>query len=252
MRDDSPFAAQASPPPIVLGLPARTPAVPAPEGPAAPAPEAVPTRPPEGPTRRSTGEIRTVLGAEAGGEAPDPEARRRALRGLRPQLGHPKISARLVELRARVAAADGDVERLLRAISDLAALADPEAVPILFDRLKADDARVSQAAHAALVEITKRDFGATRWRWGNWWRQARHKHRIEWLIDALGGRSAELRLAAALELEQLGTAYVGYHFDLGKRDREEARRRWLDWWETAGRARFDVPRGRARDGGERE
>lgn len=253
---------QISPPPIVLGRPVRT-ALPTPAAPAAlaaepgPAPQAEPPSQSgpsrdsraQGPIRHSTGEIRTLLGPEAAGEAPDPEARLRALRGLRAQLSHPKISARLVDLRERVANPRGDVSRLMRAISDLAALADPEAVPILFERLRDDDARVSQAAHAALVEITKRDFGTVKWRWGNWWRQARHKHRIEWLIDALGGKSPELRLAAALELEQLGSAYVGYHFDLGKRDRDEARKRWLDWWQAVGKARFELLRGPTPPGG---
>ena len=103
---------------------------------------------------------------------------------------------------------------------------------------------------AALRTATCHDFGPTRWRWTRWWRQFGERHRVEWLLDALEGRDAGLRLAAARELEQLSGRYVGYHFDLGKRDRDEARRRWQEWWETSGKSRTNprlTPKIMARD-----
>ena len=35
--------------------------------------------------------------------------------------------------------------------------------------------------------------------------------------------------------DRLTSESFGYHFDLPKREREEARQRWVDWWQRTGR-----------------
>lgn len=140
-------------------------------------------------------------------------------------------------LLAALEAAEG-TEARARALRALGARRAPEAVPALLECLGDRDDDVVAAAHAALVEITRQDFGTRRRRWTAWWRQAEGRHRIEWLLEALGHKDPELRLAASQELQALTGVYFGYHFDLPERDREEARRRWTDWWQTVGRPRL--------------
>ena len=55
------------------------------------------------------------------------------------------------------------------------------------------------------------------------------------LLEALSAGDPERRLRAAQELERISGVYVGYHFDLGRREREAARRRWERWWHEVGR-----------------
>jgi hypothetical protein len=39
------------------------------------------------------------------------------------------------------------------------------------------------------------------------------------------------------ELRKLTGEYFGYHYDLPRREREQARERWQKWWYESGRAR---------------
>lgn len=121
------------------------------------------------------------------------------------------------------------------AIGALVALRDREIIPRLIELIEADDAGVADAAVAGLETLTAQGFGRSRWRWVFWWRLWGKKHRVEWLLEALRAPEPERRLAAAQELERVSGLYVGYHFDLGRREREAARRRWQRWWEEQAR-----------------
>jgi hypothetical protein len=153
-------------------------------------------------------------------------------RTLRLHAAEPTLAQALA--RWREVAAGGGAEAA-GAIETLGELRDRESIPLLIGRL-GDSPRLSQPALVALRAITRHDFGSARWRWTRWWREWKDNHRVEWLIDALTEKDAELRLEAAQELEELSGRYVGYHFDLGRREREEARRRWFDWWQSTGKA----------------
>jgi hypothetical protein len=129
----------------------------------------------------------------------------------------------------------------------LGELRDAGAVPALIDLLDHHDPRVTSSAHRALLAITKQDFGRRQRRWRAWWERNRSRHRIEWMLAGLAHRTPEVRLSASEELRRLTQEYFGYHFDLPRREREEARKRWVAWWESAGRTRFGAdPDGRAR------
>jgi hypothetical protein len=141
-----------------------------------------------------------------------------------------ELEAHLAALSSARAAPD-----ITRAIAALVERREPRAVPGLIDRLGAERA-VSQAAQAALVTLTRQDFGDSRRLWLGWWQKARARHRMEWLLEALGHKRGDLRLAASEELQAATGVYFGYHFDLPERDREEARRRWTEWWQTVGKA----------------
>jgi hypothetical protein len=138
--------------------------------------------------------------------------------------------------RLLAAARAEDAGAATAAISALAERRAPEAVPLLIERLGVRGP-VGTAAAAALVAITAQDFGEVQRRWLGWWEKAQHRSRTEWLFEALAHKRSDLRLAASQELQAATGVYFGYHFDLPERDREEARRRWMDWWHTATRAR---------------
>ena len=47
-----------------------------------------------------------------------------------------------------------------------------------------------------------------------------------------------MRLSASEELKRVTGEYFGYHYDLPRREREDARQRWLAWWQETGRRKF--------------
>lgn len=109
-------------------------------------------------------------------------------------------------------------------------LRDGGSVPRLIELVKHEDAALARAAHAALIEITKQDFGTSRWRWRGWWERHGDEPRLEWLLEGLAHSESEVRKSAADELRTVSPESFGYEFDAPKREREEARRRWVDWF----------------------
>lgn len=124
------------------------------------------------------------------------------------------------------------------ALSAMSRLRDATFVPELVRALGDPDDTVVDAAHGALVQVTLQDLGTDARLWLRWWEQNSGKHRIEWLIDALGHDVAEIRKTAAEELRALTKEYFGYAGDLPIRDRDRAQQRYRDWWVMEGRSRF--------------
>ncbi|HXI57604.1 MAG TPA: hypothetical protein VNO55_16175 [Polyangia bacterium] len=156
------------------------------------------------------------------------ENRVSALRALRTHLDHPRVRALAARLRDDVANAQG--ERAVASVIALAELRDPAAFPVLLGRLGDKDGALAKAVHGALVEIAKQDFGASVRRWRTWWNQHQDEERIDWLFVGLSHKTPEIRYSASDELRVLTGEYFGYHFDLPRREREEARARWESWW----------------------
>jgi hypothetical protein len=113
---------------------------------------------------------------------------------------------------------------------------DPQLVPLLVRGLGDGTEEVVASAQAALVQVTRQDFGTDARPWMRWWDQNSGRHRLEWLIDALTHEVSELRRAAGDELRLLSRQYFGFSSDLPQRDRERAQQRYRDWWITEGRA----------------
>jgi hypothetical protein len=99
----------------------------------------------------------------------------------------------------------------------------------LIELVKHQDSSVVAAARKALVEVTKQDFGTSRWRWRSWWERHRDQPRVEWMLEGLAHAEPEVRLSAAEELRAVSQMDVGYTFDGPKREREESRKKWIDW-----------------------
>jgi hypothetical protein len=88
-----------------------------------------------------------------------------------------------------------------------------------------------------LVAITKQDFGTKARRWESWWKKHQDDDRAEWLFEGLGHKDPQIRASSEDELRKLTGEYFGYHYDLPRREREQARARWQTWWYESGRAR---------------
>jgi hypothetical protein len=124
------------------------------------------------------------------------------------------------------------------ALGAIAKLREASFVPEVVRALGDSDDAVVTAAHAALVQVTLQDLGTDARLWIRWWDQNSDKHRIEWLIDALGHDVTEIRKTASEELRALTKEYFGYAGDSPPRDRDRAQQRYRDWWEVEGRSRF--------------
>jgi HEAT repeat protein len=146
-----------------------------------------------------------------------------------------RVEARAA-IREHARAAEG-VDRAA-AMRVMGMVRDSVLVPELVRALSDPEAMVVGAAHDALVQVTRQDFGTDARPWVRWWDHHATQHRIEWLIDALTHDEYEIRRDAAEELRGITREYFGYGADLPLRDRERAQQRYRDWWLTEGRGRF--------------
>jgi hypothetical protein len=171
--------------------------------------------------------VETLLAAARLGDA---HARRTALRRLSRRVHDPRVIAfrRALEKKAEA----GDAVVATGALRALAELRDKNAVPTIAEILEAADLDIAAAAHAALVALSCEDVGMKAKRWQDWWAKMGSLSRTEWLLEALASRDPELRLLASNELYEISGEYFGYHYDLPERDREEARQRWVAWWQS--------------------
>ncbi len=140
-------------------------------------------------------------------------------------------------LRARQAVHSDDPARIQAAANALARLADVSAIPDLLDAC-GRGGKGAEHARRALVQLTKQNFGSSNRKWRAWWKKNRDRSRIEWLIDGLSSKEETLRRSSVEELRKLTGEYFDFQYDLPKRDREPARKRWADWWQATGRTRF--------------
>ena len=157
----------------------------------------------------------------------DPLVRRAARQALMPASPTGDLGRVLERLRERLAA--GDAALALAAAEGAGALRDTQAVPLLIPLLGHGDGAVVKAALVALTQITKQDFGNSRWRWRWWWDGNRDRPRVEWLLAGLEHRAAAIRESAEAELAAIGEPRFGFLKALSAREREEARRRFAAW-----------------------
>jgi len=160
----------------------------------------------------------------------DSAARKSALRHLARRLGDPRVVALRRGLEKKAQAKDPTVAT--SALSALSVLRDKNAVPTIIEILETADAAVASAAHASLVTLSCEDLGRKAKRWSEWWAANANRPRVEWLLDGLAHKTPELRLLASNELYEVCGEYFGYHYDLPEPEREEARQRWIAWWQA--------------------
>jgi hypothetical protein len=151
--------------------------------------------------------------------------------------GYPALDRTNALARARRAVHSADPEVVAAATTAIVELGDVEAVGDLIGALERHD-RGGEHVRKALSMLTAQDFGASERKWRKWWDVARKRHRIEWLIEGLSHKEDAVRENAINELRRLTGEYFGYHYDLPKKEREQAAERWLGWWRETGHRRF--------------
>jgi|GEM_PF-5751038 len=176
--------------------------------------------------------IETLLAAARLG---DPPARRTALRRLSRHVQEPRVIAFRHALLKKAEQADTAIA--VSALACLADLRDKNAVPAIAELLEGRSQEVAVAAYEALVTLTCEDLGPRTKRWMEWWDRMGSKPRVEWLLEGLAHRTPEIRLLASSDLHEISHEYFGYHHDLPERDREEARQRWIAWWQNKNASR---------------
>ncbi|MRG91597.1 HEAT repeat domain-containing protein [Polyangium spumosum] len=148
----------------------------------------------------------------------------------------PATEAPILPTLERLARNAGErVGRRQLAIEALGELASPKVVPVLITMLSETSSELVEAAHRALVIVTRHDFRRDAGKWNDWWSNNGARGRVEWLIDALLSESPTLRRAAAEELAPLVGRDLGYYDDLPEDEREAAQVRYVLWWEQEGR-----------------
>lgn len=168
----------------------------------------------------------------------DAPTRRIALEALRAYRKLPEFERVLRTLRTTLTDAAIAVERRRLAAQALADLRDSEAIPALLSGLTDGDPSVRSLSHRALVVLARQDFREDTRGWRDWWETAAGRHRIEWLIEALVHEDSSIRHEAGEELKKLSGIFVGYYFNLPRRERERAQQQYREWWEREGRSRF--------------
>ncbi|MEO6953705.1 MAG: hypothetical protein ABI321_18020 [Polyangia bacterium] len=156
----------------------------------------------------------------------DADVRKVAVEVLRRRADSPERTTILESLRGELPGPERDRQRY--AADALGVFGDIDSVPRLIELVKNDDVTLRTVAHRALVSITKQDFGTSRWRWRGWWDRHRNEPRVEWLFEGLVHSSDEIRAASAFELYEVLPETHGYAWDAPKRERDEAKRRWLE------------------------
>jgi hypothetical protein len=169
----------------------------------------------------------------------DAEVRRAALAAGRMLQAHPGAGAVLASTLSEMLLDSTRQDRLQHMVIEaIADLREARAVPALATLLATGSPEIQRSAHWALVVLARTDYADNAAAWDEWWRVNSSRHRIEWLIDALMHESQEIRRAAGDELKSLTKEYFGYYDDLPARERERAQKRYRDWWDSKGKARF--------------
>jgi HEAT repeat protein len=161
-----------------------------------------------------------------------------AIESLRAYRKIPAFDDALAALRATVQDTNAPSDRRRTAANVLGELRDVEAVEPLLRAVDDRDGALAGIARRALVTLSRQDFGQDAGSWRLWWADARRKHRVEWLIDALLHADPGIRHDASEELKKLSGQFFGYYFNLPRRERERAHQRYAEWWHREGAARF--------------
>lgn len=187
----------------------------------------------------AAGEIRTPELVKGLGQRlfdPDGGVRQVAALALSRFPQSPELETLFESLRGELPGPDALRQRF--AAEAAGALADVVALPRLIELCKHFDSTVAGAAQRALVEITKQDFGTSRWRWRSWWERHRHEPRTEWLLEGLASSESEIRKSSIQDLAPLLPERFDYEHDGDRRQRDDARRKILDWWRANHRDNF--------------
>lgn len=156
---------------------------------------------------------------------------------IRALAGYPDSELDQGLVRARQALHSDAEDRVQAAAQALASLGDIRSIPDLLTVLSRGE-KSSEYARRALIQLTKQSFGTSARKWRSWWSKNKNAHRVQWLLEGLAHKDDNIRRSSAEDLRKLTGEYFDYQYDLPRREREQARQRWLDWWTQIGKKHF--------------
>ncbi|WP_168210630.1 GspE/PulE/PilB domain-containing protein [Persicimonas caeni] len=115
----------------------------------------------------------------------------------------------------------------------LGALRERGAVPLLIDCLERFEGRVREDINKALREITYKNFVPSASEWKNWWVDAQHQSRHDWLVAALNSTSEEMRYLVFDEVQEFDELELNYHPDQPAKLRGRAQQELRQWLEDS-------------------
>ena len=159
---------------------------------------------------------------------PDAGVRRAAVEALSQFPDSPELRALVEQMRGELPGPDALRQRY--ASEALGVMRDVTSVPRLIELVKHTDPAVVAAARKALVEVTKQDFGTSRWRWRSWWSgiaisRASSGCSRGWRTRRPRCGCRRRRSCAKLIAEGRSVT----RSTAPKREREESRKKWVDW-----------------------
>lgn len=138
---------------------------------------------------------------------------------------------------ARRALHSEDNARVKLAAEGLTKLEDTSAISDLIDaHSRGGDA--AEVSRAALLTLTNQDFGNSTRKWRAWWEKNQGGNRIEWMLEGLAHKNAEIRKNSSETLRRMTGEFFGYGHDLPKKERDKKRKLWMSWWDQSGKERF--------------
>jgi len=117
-----------------------------------------------------------------------------------------------------------------RAILAVTQFRDRNSILALIDLLGAAHTEIVEISLAALIEITKNDFGRSKRKWKSWLEQYGEEQRLDWLVAGLSHKSTHVRKSAQLELNTRTGEYLDFQFDASRSARAAGVSRWREWW----------------------
>ena len=164
----------------------------------------------------------------------DPSIRALAVEALE---GYPQQALHDALEFARKALHSEDNPRVKLAAEGLTKLGDTTAIPDLIDaHSRGGDA--AEVSRRALSQLTGQELGNSNRKWRSWWEGNQSRHRIEWMLDGLSHKNAEVRKHASETLRSMTGEFFGFGHDLPKKERDKTCKLWQDWWEATGKERF--------------
>lgn len=136
----------------------------------------------------------------------------------------PEFELKIPPLRQELASKD-PLRRSLAARA-LGVLHDRQSIDGLIGLTGSDDELCAQSAAEALREMTCASYGVDPRAWTVWWAGAKHRRRVEWLVDALESDDFDSRLRAIEELTAFFHDNLGYSAEGTPAERQASALRW--------------------------
>ena len=149
---------------------------------------------------------------------------------------HPVFDEVVNQLRLSLSHGRPSVRRTAAQI--VGALRAAGAAKELLSALSAPQPPLVEAAHRALVEVMSQDFGIDRRKWTRWYEANRGRSQMEWLIDGLNSTHLNIRISSVKKLRALTKQHFNFEPAGPIRQRVDAHKRWLKWWNDSGQEQF--------------